>query len=62
MPQSLVNEFLAQKAAGNPVRYSLKEAIFQAKPPDLEAGQVDDKPKFKLWKIRMRPVDDDEPL
>jgi len=60
MPQSLVHEFLAQKAAGNPVRHSLKEAIFQAKPPDIEAGLVEDIPKFKLWKVRMRPKSDDE--
>lgn len=62
MPQSLVHEFLEQKAAGNPFRHSLKEAIFQAKPPDVEAGQIDDEPKFKLWKVNMRPVNDEEPL
>jgi potassium channel subfamily K len=62
MPQSLVHEFLSQKAAGNPLRQSLKEAIFQAQPPDIEAGQAEDGPKFKLWKVRLRPKNDDEPV
>jgi potassium channel subfamily K len=63
MPQSLVHEFLDQKAAGNPLGRSLKEAIFQAKPPlDIEEGQIDDVPKFQLWKVRMRAVNDEEPL
>jgi hypothetical protein len=62
MPQSLVHEFLSQKAAGNPLRHSLKEAIFQAQPPDIEEGYGDDGPKFQLWKVRLRPKNDDEPV
>jgi potassium channel subfamily K len=62
MPQSLVHEFLSQKAAGNPLGQSLKEAIFQAQPPDIEEGYGEDVPKFKLWKVRLRPKNDDEPV
>jgi potassium channel subfamily K len=63
MTQSLIHEFLDQRASGNKLRPSLKEAIFQAKPPDLEVGEVEDaRPKFKLWKISMRGLDDDEPV
>lgn len=62
MPQSLVNEFFSQREAGNPLRRSVKEAIFQAKPPDIEEGEVDDVPKFKLWKVQMRGLNDDERL
>lgn len=64
MPDSLINEFINRRQAGESFRSSLKESIFQAKSsigeehafPDPEAG-----PPFKLWKIHMRPVDDDEP-
>jgi hypothetical protein len=63
MPDTLVNEFIARRQAGEPFRQSLKEAIFQAKSGgdgedflDPEAGEP-----FKLWKFNLRPVDDDEP-
>jgi potassium channel subfamily K len=63
MPQSLVHEFLDQRAGGNKLRASLKEAIFQAKPPDIELGDVEDAPpKFKLWKVQMRGLQDDDPV
>lgn len=63
MPQSLVHEFIDQRASGQKFGSSLKEAIFQAKPPDLEVGDVENaKPKFKLWKIRMRDLHDDDPI
>ncbi|KAF2418249.1 voltage-gated potassium channel [Tothia fuscella] len=61
-PRSLVHDFLERKSAGEPLGKSLKNAVFQARPPDIEAGECDEVPKFKLWKIRMRPKEDDEPL
>src|ERR1700761_6040608 len=61
MPQSLVHEFLERRESGNTFRHSLKEAIFQAKPPDLEAGEEDGE-KFQLWKVRMRGLNDEEPV
>ncbi|KIW04371.1 uncharacterized protein PV09_04655 [Verruconis gallopava] len=63
MPQSLVHEFLEQRASGTKLGAALKAAAFQAKPPDIELGQVEDsKPKFKLWKVHMRGLADDDPV
>ena len=64
MPQSLIDEFTDRKQAGQPFGKALKNAIFQAKPADLdlEFGEGQKKKIFKLWKVRMRGKDDDEPV
>jgi hypothetical protein len=64
MSQSLVNQFIDRRNAGEKLGNALKESIFQAKPPaidfndELEGG----KEPFKLWKIHMRPLVDDLPV
>lgn len=63
MPDSLVNEFARRRKEGQAFGKSLKNAIFQAKPAlldDLEGGEK--KKKFKLWKVNMRNVEDDQPV
>lgn len=64
MPQSLIDEFMDRRQAGQPFGTALKNAIFQAKPAvlDLEFGEGQEKKKFRLWKVRMRGKDDDEPV
>jgi potassium channel subfamily K, other eukaryote len=64
MPQSLIDEFTEQRQAGQPFGKALKNAIFQAKPAvlDLEFGEGQKKEKFRLWKVRMRDKDDNEPV
>jgi hypothetical protein len=63
MPDTLINEFIARRQAGEPFGQSLKEAVFQAKTGDGGPAFLDPDAgePFKLWKINMRPVDDDEP-
>jgi hypothetical protein len=65
MPDSLVNEFFNQRDAGEPFRKSLKNAVFQAKSRIGDAQNYEDPeagPKFQLWKIDMRGLDDDDPV
>lgn len=64
MPQSLIDEFTDRRQAGQPFGTALKNAIFQAKPTalDLEFGEGQKKKRFRLWKVRMRGKDDDEPV
>lgn len=64
MPQSLIDEFTDQRQAGQPFGKALKNAIFQAKTAvlDLEFGEGQKKKKFRLWKVRMRDKDDNEPV
>jgi hypothetical protein len=65
MPQSLIHEFLDRKKAGEPLGTCLKEAIFQAKDTtdDFDEEESDDEtPKFKLWKVDMRGLVDNEPV
>ena len=65
MPQSLVNEFISRRKNGEPLRNSLKEAVFQAKSPGWDDDYEDDvetgEKKFKLFKIKMRGLVDAEP-
>jgi len=64
MPQSLIDEFTDRRQAGQPFGKAIKNAIFQAKPAvlDLEFGEGQKKKRFRLWKVRMRDKDDDEPV
>jgi hypothetical protein len=63
-PQSLVNEFISRRRNGERFGESLKEAVFQAK--SAAWGDFDDEEekgeKFKLFKIHMRGLVDDEPM
>jgi hypothetical protein len=63
-PKSLVNEFIDRRKAGEPLRTSLKEAIFQAKEEqfDDDDESEDGKPKFELFKVNLRGLIDNEPV
>jgi hypothetical protein len=62
MPQTLVNEFIERRKSGEPFGTSFKEAAFQAK-SGIGAAQEDIYgKKFKLWKVHMRDVKDDDPV
>jgi hypothetical protein len=61
MPQSLVNEFIDRRKAGEPLGSSLKEAIFQAKSTEYY-DDSDGEPKFELFKLNMRGLFDQEPV
>jgi hypothetical protein len=65
MPQSLVNEFIERRQCGEDLGTSLKKAIFQAK---TSIGNIpgDDEEKasrsFKLFKVKMRGLIDNDPM
>jgi hypothetical protein len=64
MSQSLVNQFIDRRKSGEKLGTALRESIFQAKPPpiDFDDDLESKKEPFKLWKINMRPLMDDEPM
>jgi hypothetical protein len=61
MSQSLVNEFIDRRKAGEPLGSSLKEAIFQAKTIEYY-DEDDEESKFELFKMNMRGLLDEEPV
>jgi hypothetical protein len=63
IPRTLVNEFIERRKTGESLGTSLKEAIFQAKSSiGIEQEEEDDGNKFKLWKVEMRGLVDDDPV
>jgi hypothetical protein len=64
MPQTLINEFIDRRKAGEPLPSSLKNAIFQATSvtSDFSYDEEEAGNKFQLWKVNMRGLIDDEPM
>jgi hypothetical protein len=69
MTQSLINDFIERRKAGEPLSTSLKNAIFQARGAEDDSSDSSDsedsddgKPRFKLFKVNMRGLVDDDPV
>ena len=69
MTRSLVHDFIERRKEGEPLGASLKNAIFQARGAEDDSSSSSDgestddgRPRFKLWKVNMRGLVDDDPV